>query len=57
MVQGLLLKRKENTNKKKGRLSIAKYKRLKKSCTPQERVKRDIRTKIEDHLREKSKRV
>lgn len=57
MVQGLVSRRKEKNIQKKGRPSIAKYKKGKKMCTEEERHKRRIRNRIEDHLREKSKRV
>lgn len=57
MVQGLLTKRKEKNVPKKGRQSIAKYKKKKRACSPEEKHKRQIRNKIEEHLREKSRRI
>ncbi|EHY64373.1 hypothetical protein NEAUS04_0055 [Nematocida ausubeli] len=56
MVQGVLNKRKEKVVPR-NRMSLSKYKKLKKKCTPKEKEKRQIRNKIEEHLKEKSRRV
>ncbi|KAH9385962.1 uncharacterized protein NEMAJ01_0858 [Nematocida major] len=57
MVQGLLIRRKEKRQQKKARPTIGKYKKIKRACTPEEKEKRQIRNKIEAHLKEKSKKV
>ncbi|KAI5165654.1 hypothetical protein NEIRO02_0568 [Nematocida sp. AWRm79] len=56
MVQGVLSKRKGKVVQKK-RMSLCKYKKIKRKCGSKEKEKRQIRNQIEEHLKEKSKRV